>query len=123
MSGKRQDFRRAIEALAAHETQSGGIGKSLIDDVVFVSGVSGGSVPAVYFALHGAKTIPAFRDNFLYKDPQSSFNTSVYASGNRSPARRLVSLSTTSRSAATARFRRFHSGLVPTDHRTCCKFR
>jgi len=31
----------------------------------------------VYFALHGAKTIPAFRDNFLYKDPQSSFNTSV----------------------------------------------
>jgi hypothetical protein len=112
-----------IEELAAQETRSGGIGKSLIDDVVFVSGVSGGSVPAVYFALHGAKTIPAFRDNFLYKDPQSSFNTSVYASGNRSPARRLVSLSTTSRSAATARFRRFHSGLVPTDHRTCCKFR
>ncbi len=67
----------AIEELAAHETRSGGIGKSLIDDVVFVSGVSGGSVPAVYFALHGANTIPAFRDNFLYKDPQSSFNTSI----------------------------------------------
>ena len=66
-----------IEELAAQETQSGGIGKSLIDDVVFVSGVSGGSVPAVYFALHGAKTIPAFRDKFLYKDPQSSFNTSI----------------------------------------------
>ncbi len=56
----------AIEALAAHETRTGGISKSLIDDVVFVSGVSGGSVPAVYFALHGAKTIPAFRDDFLY---------------------------------------------------------
>ncbi len=67
----------AIEALAAHETRPGGIGRSLIDDVVFVSGVSGGSVPAVYFALHGAKTIPAFRENFLYKDPQSSFNTSI----------------------------------------------
>ncbi len=67
----------AIEELAAHETRPGGIGKSLIDDVVFVSGVSGGSVLAVYFALHGAKTIPAFRDNFLYKDPQSSFDTSV----------------------------------------------
>ncbi len=66
-----------IEELAVHETRSGGIGKSLIDDVTFVSGVSGGSVPAVYFALHGAKTIPAFRDNFLHKDPQSSFNTSV----------------------------------------------
>jgi NTE family protein len=67
----------AIKELAAHGTRYSGVGKSLIDDVVFVSGVSGGSVAAVYFALHGAKTIPAFRDNFLYKDPQSSFNTST----------------------------------------------
>jgi len=67
----------AIVELAAHKTRSGGIRRSLVDDVVFVSGVSGGSVPAVYFALHGAKTIPSFRDNFLYKDPQSSFNTSI----------------------------------------------
>ena len=66
-----------IEELAAHETQAGGIGTSLIDDVRFVSGVSGGSVSAAYFALHGEKTIPAFRDKFLYKDPQSSFNTSI----------------------------------------------
>jgi len=63
----------AIAELAAHESRSGGSGKSLVDQVVFVSGVSGGSVPAVYFALHGAETVPAFRDNFLYKDPQSSF--------------------------------------------------
>ncbi len=54
----------AIQALAAYETRSGGIGTPLIDDVVFVSGVSGGSVPAVYLALHGAKTIPAFRGVF-----------------------------------------------------------
>jgi len=47
-----------IKELAAHEARSGGIGKPLIDDVAFVSGVSGGSVAAVYFALHGAKTIP-----------------------------------------------------------------
>jgi NTE family protein len=67
----------AIKELAAHETQSGGTGQSLIDDVRFVSGVSGGSVAAVYFALHGKKTIPDFRDNFLYKDPQSSFKTSI----------------------------------------------
>ncbi|MCZ6863216.1 MAG: patatin-like phospholipase family protein [Alphaproteobacteria bacterium] len=67
----------AIAELAAHESGSDGTGKSLVDEVVFVSGVSGGSIPAVYFALHGAKTVPAFRDNFLYKDPQSSFNTSV----------------------------------------------
>jgi len=66
-----------IEELAAHRTRSGGPGKSLVDDVVFVSGVSGGSISAVYFALHGEKSIPAFRDDFLYKDPQSSFNTSI----------------------------------------------
>ncbi len=66
-----------IKELAAHETRSGGVGRSLVDDVIFVSGVSGGSIPAVYFALHGAETIPSFRDEFLYKDPQSSFNTSI----------------------------------------------
>ena len=66
-----------IKELVAHEARSGGIGKPLIDDVAFVSGVSGGSVAAVYFALHGGKTIPSFRDDFLYKDPQSSFNTSI----------------------------------------------
>jgi len=66
-----------IKELAAHESRSGNISKPLIDDVVFVSGVSGGSVPAVYFALHGERTIPSFRDKFLYKDPQSSFETSV----------------------------------------------
>ena len=47
-----------IKELAAHEARSGGTGKPLIDDVAFVSGVSGGSVPAVYFALHGANTVP-----------------------------------------------------------------
>jgi NTE family protein len=67
----------AIKELAAYDSRFRDNNKSLIEDVVFVAGVSGGSVPAVYFALHGAKTIPSFRDNFLYKDPQSSFETSV----------------------------------------------
>ena len=67
----------AIKELAAHESRSGGVSKPLIDNVAFVSGVSGGSVPAVYLALNGAKTIPSFRDKFLYKDPQNSFSTSL----------------------------------------------
>ncbi len=66
----------AIKELAAHEARSGKINKPLIDNVVFVSGVSGGSVPAAYLALNGARTIPSFRDKFLYRDPQSSFETS-----------------------------------------------
>ena len=65
-----------IKELAAHETRFRYSNKSLIEDVLFVSGVSGGSVPAAHFALHGAKTIPSFRDDFLYKNPQSSFETS-----------------------------------------------
>ncbi len=67
----------AIKELAAHESRFRDSNKSLIEDVVFVAGVSGGSVPAAYFALHGASTIPSFRDDFLYKDPQSSFETSA----------------------------------------------
>jgi NTE family protein len=66
----------ALKELAAHKSRSGNTSKPLTEDVVFVSGVSGGSVPAAYFALHGVKTIPSFRDKFLYKNPQSSFETS-----------------------------------------------
>lgn len=66
-----------IEELSAQRSRTGNVEKSLIDDVVFVSGVSGGSVPAAYLALHGAEAVPAFRDEFLYKDPQSSFDTSI----------------------------------------------
>jgi NTE family protein len=66
----------AIKELAAHDSRYRDTRKSLIEDVVFVAGVSGGSVPAAYLALHGTKTMPSFRDKFLYKDPQSSFETS-----------------------------------------------
>ena len=66
----------ALKELAAHKSRSGNTSKPLTEDVVFVAGVSGGSVPAAYFALHGAKTVPSFRDKFLYKNPQSSFETS-----------------------------------------------
>ena len=44
-----------IKELGAHETRSAGVGASLIDDVRFVSGVSGGSVPAAYFCLAWGK--------------------------------------------------------------------
>ena len=66
-----------IEELSAQKSRTGNVEKSLIDDVVFVSGVSGGSVPAAYLALHGVEAVPAFRDEFLYKDPQRSFDTSI----------------------------------------------
>jgi NTE family protein len=64
-----------INELAGYQTVTDGVAKSMIDEVGFVSGVSGGSVLAAYFALRGADTIPLFRDEFLYKNPQSSFRT------------------------------------------------
>ncbi len=50
---------------------------SLIDQVSLVSGVSGGSVTAAYFALHGRETLGNFRQKFLIQDAESSLSTSV----------------------------------------------
>jgi NTE family protein len=50
---------------------------SLIDQVSLVSGVSGGSVTAAYFALHGHETLGNFRQKFLVQDAESSLSTSV----------------------------------------------
>ena len=50
---------------------------SLIDQVSLVSGVSGGSVTAAYFALHGRETLGSFRQKFLVQDAESSLSTSV----------------------------------------------
>ncbi len=49
----------------------------LIDQVSLVSGVSGGSVTAAYFALHGHDTLADFRKKFLIQDVEASLNTSV----------------------------------------------
>jgi NTE family protein len=49
----------------------------LIDQVSLVSGVSGGSVTAAYFALHGRDTLSDFRRNFLVQDVEASLSTSV----------------------------------------------
>ena len=50
---------------------------TLIDQVSLVSGVSGGSVTAAYFALHGRDTLGNFRQKFLIQDAKSSLSTSV----------------------------------------------
>ncbi|WP_204323203.1 patatin-like phospholipase family protein, partial [Streptococcus pneumoniae] len=49
----------ALQALAAQASDTGR-GRSLADDVVVVSGVSGGAILASYFALNG----PAGLDHF-----------------------------------------------------------
>ncbi len=49
----------------------------LIDRVSLVSGVSGGSVTAAYFALRGRDMLGDFRNRFLIQDVEASLSTSV----------------------------------------------
>ncbi len=50
---------------------------ALIDRVSLVSGVSGGSITAAYFALRGRDTLTDFRKKFLIQDVEASLSTSV----------------------------------------------
>jgi NTE family protein len=65
------------ELAKTSESSRGGSKASLIDRVSLVSGVSGGSVTAAYFALRGRDTIGEFRRKFLIQDVEASLNTSV----------------------------------------------
>ena len=50
-------------------------GRSLADDVVLVSGVSGGAILAAYYALHGLAGLADFRRDFLERDVEAALHT------------------------------------------------
>lgn len=52
-------------------------GGPLIDRVDFVSGVSGGSIPAAYFGLKKRAALADFRENFLLQNPEESLDTQL----------------------------------------------
>ena len=52
-------------------------GRSYLERVVFVSGVSGGSVTAAYFGLKGRAALADFRERFLMRNAEEDLNTSV----------------------------------------------
>jgi len=52
-------------------------GGPLIDRVDFVSGVSGGSIPAAYFGLKKRAMLADFQENFLLQNPEEALNTKV----------------------------------------------
>lgn len=54
-------------------------GGSMLDQVRFVSGVSGGSVTAAWFGLHGRAGLGGFEQRFLYRDAEESLRRSVYS--------------------------------------------
>lgn len=68
-----------LKGLSQVEAPGGG---ALIDQVRFVSGVSGGSVTAAYFGLKGRGVLSDFESRFLYRDAEESLRTQVYSVGN-----------------------------------------
>ncbi len=65
------------ELAKTEDTSRNGARAPLIDRVSLVSGVSGGSVTAAYFALYGRDTLSDFRKRFLVQDVEASLSTSV----------------------------------------------
>ena len=63
-----------LEALGKTPTRSG---KPLIDDVAFITSVSGGSITAAYMGLHGAKGMPRFREAALLRDGEAQLRFSL----------------------------------------------
>ncbi|KPL51697.1 hypothetical protein ABB55_05190 [Prosthecomicrobium hirschii] len=54
-------------------------GGSMLDQVRFVSGVSGGSVTAAWFGLRGRAGLGDFEQRFLYRDAEESLRRSFYS--------------------------------------------
>ncbi len=68
-----------LEALAKVEipqknaqTKSDNPGHTLLDEVDFISSVSGGSFTATYYGLHGKKAFEDYPERFLYQNVQSA---------------------------------------------------
>ena len=57
-----------LEALREVRFQWDGRGTTLLEQVDVLAGVSGGSIPAAYYAAFGARTFEEFRPQFLYRD-------------------------------------------------------
>ena len=58
----------AMAVLQAMDKVKLASGRSLVDEIDIMSSVSGGSVTAGYFALHGKEGLPTLENNFVRKD-------------------------------------------------------
>lgn len=58
--------------------QGGARGRSLLDEVGFITSVSGGSLTAAYFGLHGSAGLKDFRDKVLLRDGEAGLRFSLF---------------------------------------------
>ena len=66
----------ALKALSTVPVR-GDQGKTLLDQVAFLSGVSGGSVAAAYYAYRGPAAVHDFRERFLLQNVEATLRTRV----------------------------------------------
>lgn len=71
-----------LEELGRQKINFGSKEQSLLESVDLVYGVSGGSVLAAYFALHGKDTVPAFERRFLKQNFQRQFTKQFFSFAN-----------------------------------------
>lgn len=71
-----------LEALGKQPVKHQGQERPLLDSVDLVYGVSGGSILAVYYALHGKDTIPQFETRFLKQDFQRQLGRQIFSLAN-----------------------------------------
>ena len=71
-----------LEELDKQSLYKGGRQQTMLDAVDLVYGVSGGSVLAAYFSLHGRDTIPAFERRFLKQNFQRQVSKQIFSFAN-----------------------------------------
>ncbi|QEY23183.1 patatin-like phospholipase family protein [Neisseria animalis] len=71
-----------LEQLNRHKVHIGGKQKSLLEHIDIVVGVSGGSVLAAYYSLHGTDTIPSFYKRFLRQNFQRMVIKQAFSAAN-----------------------------------------
>jgi NTE family protein len=63
---------KGLEAIPGDE------GKTLLDDIMFISSVSGGSLTATYYGLHGKEGLSSFREKMLLGDGEMDLRLSLF---------------------------------------------
>lgn len=67
----------AFGVLRGLEEMPAAAGRNRLDQIAFVSGVSGGSVTAAYFGLKGRAALADFRERFLVRNAEEGLRTSI----------------------------------------------